>query len=150
MEFNPGPSDEREPTAMSLNPARSTRSNCKSKPTPFLGNTRSMFRAAVKHPVLRDLVMYPGVLQPLSSGHFGRFLHNNPQFYAGKRVLDVGCGSGALGIIMAKCGADHVVLSDIDENCCANTHENVHRFGVEARCEIIQSDLFAKIKGRLG
>ena len=105
---------------------------------------------AVARPVLRDLVMYPGVLQPLSSGHFGRFLHDHPEFFEGKSVLDMGCGSGALGIIMAKRGARKVVLADIDENCCANTRENVRRFRVGARCEIIQSDLFDKVPGKFG
>ncbi len=103
---------------------------------------------AVARPVLRDLVMYPGVLQPLSSGHFGRFLHDHSEFFEGKRVLDMGCGSGALGIIMAKRGARKVVLVDIDENCCANTRENVRRFRVGARCEIVQSDLFDKVLGK--
>ena len=103
---------------------------------------------AVARPVLRNLVMYPGVLQPLSSGHFGRFLHDHPEFFEGKRVLDMGCGSGALGIIMAKHGARKVVLADIDENCCANTRENVRRFRVGAHCEIIQSDLFDKVPGK--
>lgn len=51
---------------------------------------------------------------------------------------------------MANRGASHVVLSDIDENCCANTRENVLRFRVEARCEVIQSDLFAQITGQFG
>lgn len=105
---------------------------------------------AVARPVLRDLVMYPGVLQPLSSGHFGRFLHDHPEFFEGKRVLDMGCGSGALGIIMAKGGASEVVLADIDENCCTNAHENVRRFRVGTRCEVVQSDLFGNLSGRFG
>ncbi len=105
---------------------------------------------AVAKPVLRELVMYPGVLQPLSSGHFGQFLNDHPEFFEGERVLDMGCGSGALGIIMAKRGASKVVLADIDENCCANTRENVRRFHVDARCEIVQSDLFDKISGKFG
>jgi len=105
---------------------------------------------AVAKPVLKDLIMYPGVLQPLSSGHLGLFLHDNPRFYEGKRVLDMGCGSGALGIIMAKCGAREVVLADIDENCCDNTRENISLFEVEARCQVVLSDLFSEIKGKFG
>lgn len=135
---------------MNLNPAQKRQIELQVKAHAIPWKYKINVPRAVSHPVLRDLVMYPGVLQPLSSGHFGRFLHDNPQFYAGKRVLDVGCGSGALGIVMARCGADHVVLSDIDENCCANTRENVNRFRVKDRCEVVQSDLFAKIKGRFG
>jgi ribosomal protein L11 methylase PrmA len=77
--------------------------------------------------------MYPGVLQPLSSGHFGSFLYDYPLLYKDKVVLDMGCGSGALGIIMALGGAKQVILADIDENCCNNTLENISRFGVESQ-----------------
>ncbi len=135
---------------MSLNPAQKRQIELQVKAHAIPWKYKINVPRAVRHPVLRDLVMYPGVLQPLSSGHFGRFLHDNTQFFADRRVLDVGCGSGALGIIMAKRGASHVVLSDIDENCCANTRENIHRFRVEDRCEVVQSDLFAKIVGRFG
>lgn len=98
-----------------------------------------------ENPILHDLVMYPGVLQPLSSGHFGRFLHDNPELYKDKLVLDMGCGSGALGVIMALRGAKKVILADIDKNCCNNTLENLSRFGVESKCEVVQSDLFEKL-----
>ncbi|NPA34593.1 MAG: 50S ribosomal protein L11 methyltransferase [Chlorobi bacterium] len=42
----------------------------------------------------------------------------------GKSVLDVGCGSGILGIIAAKRGASRVVGIDIDENALANAKKN--------------------------
>lgn len=42
----------------------------------------------------------------------------------GDAVLDVGCGSGILSIVALKLGAEHVVGTDIDENCLTSTYEN--------------------------
>ncbi len=41
-----------------------------------------------------------------------------------QRVLDMGCGTGVLGIAMAKQGAKHVVAIDIDDLSVTNTREN--------------------------
>jgi ribosomal protein L11 methyltransferase len=46
---------------------------------------------------------------------------------AGRRVLDVGTGSGILAIAAAKCGAREVVAVDIDEIAVAATRENAER-----------------------
>ena len=43
-----------------------------------------------------------------------RFLLNHPEWVAGKRVLDFGCGSGVVAIAAAKAGAAKVWASDID------------------------------------
>ena len=42
----------------------------------------------------------------------------------GKRVLDCGCGTGILGIVAAKLGAQEVVAYDIDEWSVRNTRHN--------------------------
>ena len=39
-------------------------------------------------------------------------------------VLDMGCGTGVLGIMAKKCGAAHVVAMDIDDKSVTNTLEN--------------------------
>jgi ribosomal protein L11 methyltransferase len=39
-------------------------------------------------------------------------------------VLDMGCGTGVLGIMAKKCGAQHVVAVDIDDKSVANSIEN--------------------------
>lgn len=39
-------------------------------------------------------------------------------------VLDMGCGTGVLGIMAKKCGAAHVVAVDIDDKSVTNTLEN--------------------------
>lgn len=48
----------------------------------------------------------------------------------GKQVLDNGCGTGVLGIMAAKCGAEAVYAVDIDEKSVENTRENAARNGV--------------------
>ena len=44
--------------------------------------------------------------------------------FKGQRVLDMGCGTGVLGIAMAKRSASHVVAIDIDDLSVANAVEN--------------------------
>lgn len=44
---------------------------------------------------------------------------------AGKRVLDMGCGTAVLGILAAKCGAASVRAIDIDDWVCEAAKENV-------------------------
>ncbi len=49
----------------------------------------------------------------------------------GKRVLDCGCGTGILGIVAAKAGAQEVVGYDIDEWSVENTRHNARLNNVE-------------------
>jgi len=44
--------------------------------------------------------------------------------FTGQRVLDMGCGTGVLGIAMSKRGAAHVVAIDIDDLSVANAAQN--------------------------
>lgn len=64
---------------------------------------------------------------------------------AGKAVLDMGCGTGAVGIIAAHRGASAVVLVDLDPLAIANVKENVERHHLSARVKVFQSDLFAAV-----
>jgi len=43
----------------------------------------------------------------------------------GAAVLDNGCGTGVLGIMAARCGAEHVTMVDIDEHSVRNAEENI-------------------------
>ena len=51
----------------------------------------------------------------------------------GKRIGDLGCGTGILSIGAALLGACEVVGIDADENAIALARENAGRFGVEIR-----------------
>src|SRR5690606_2377713 len=43
---------------------------------------------------------------------------------AGKKVLDMGCGTGILGILALKLGAESVLAIDNDPICCESAAEN--------------------------
>jgi predicted nicotinamide N-methyase len=48
-----------------------------------------------------------------------RYVLDNPDSVRGRRVLDIGSGSGLVGIAAAKAGAAHVLAADIDAFACA-------------------------------
>ena len=59
----------------------------------------------------------------------------------GKSVIDVGCGSGILGIAASLSGAKSVYMCDIDEQAVRFAIDNAKQNGVV--CEIEQADLIA-------
>ena len=52
-------------------------------------------------------------------------------FSQARNVLDMGCGTGVLGIMAKKCGATSVVAVDIDDKSVANSLENAAANEVE-------------------
>ncbi len=52
------------------------------------------------------------------------------QQFDGRKTLDFGCGSGVLGIAMAKLGAAHVTCVDVDAQALMATRENAVHNGV--------------------
>lgn len=58
-----------------------------------------------------------------------------------KTVLDMGCGSGILGIAAAVLGAGAVVLSDIDPQAAEASAYNAELNKVSDKCKIILGDL---------
>mgnify|MGYP002622641802 CR=1 FL=1 len=48
-----------------------------------------------------------------------------------KDVLDMGCGTGILGIVAALRGARHVTAIDIDDICAESTRENARLNGID-------------------
>jgi ribosomal protein L11 methyltransferase len=63
------------------------------------------------------------------------------QVRPGQTVLDIGCGSGILGIVAAKLNANKVIESDLDPNAVMVAKENAELNGVQNVLEIHQGDL---------
>ena len=59
-----------------------------------------------------------------------RLLLDQPERVAGQRVLDLGSGSGVVGIAAALAGAAHVIACDTDADARAATAANARRNGV--------------------
>ncbi|MDD3370665.1 MAG: methyltransferase [Alphaproteobacteria bacterium] len=59
---------------------------------------------------------------------------------AGKKVLDMGCGCGLLGLFASTQGASSVVLADANEEAVANSRENLLH-----KASVVRSDLFEHI-----
>ena len=59
-----------------------------------------------------------------------RYVLDNPEIVRGKRVLDIACGSGLVGLAAALAGAAHVVANDIDPMCEAAVALNADLNGV--------------------
>ncbi len=59
----------------------------------------------------------------------------------GDTVLDVGCGSGILGISAAKLGAGQCFLTDIDPVAVASATHNAQKNGVEGKTIVSESNL---------
>jgi release factor glutamine methyltransferase len=89
------------------------------------------------------LKIFPGVFHP---GLFSStlFLLNflERQIIVGKKVLELGCGSGLISIRCASLGAN-VTATDISENAISNTRINTEKNN--ATVNLIKSDLFENI-----
>ena len=63
------------------------------------------------------------------------------------RVLDMGCGSGVIGLSLAKARPSwELVLADVSEDALSLARENAAKLSAE-NAELIQSDLFSSLTG---
>ena len=104
-----------------------------------------------KTPYCGEMFHVPeGVVVPRSP--IGPLLQDGlgPWVTAPKRILDLCCGSGCLGILAAKrFGQVRVLLADIDPLAVTTARRNVEEHGLEDRVEVLRSDLFERIPGCL-
>lgn len=63
----------------------------------------------------------------------------------GASVLDLGCGSGFIGISLYRPGME-LVLADISDAALVSAAENLRRSGITAK--VVASDLFVALKGK--
>lgn len=59
----------------------------------------------------------------------------------GKRVLEVGTGTGVLALVLARAGA-RVTATDLEPAAVACARENAARLGLSDRVEVVRADLF--------
>lgn len=65
-----------------------------------------------------------------------------------RRVLDIGCGTGAAGIVISKgCSAREVLMTDVNELALQLSRVNSNFAGTE-NCISINSDLFEQVDGK--
>ncbi|HQQ97478.1 MAG TPA: methyltransferase [Cyclobacteriaceae bacterium] len=86
------------------------------------------------------LVIQPGVFHPglfFSSTFLTKYIETLP--LQGKRVIEVGCGSGLLALTAARQGAQVIAL-DISPQAVVNTRLNANQNSLTI--QVVQSDLF--------
>lgn len=101
--------------------------------------------------LLEGFVIKKGVWNPLiASGRYhARYFFYHTDLFLEKDVVEIGCGSGLMGIVMAKYGARRVVMSDISKKAVWNSRQNIQRFELGGVASVVQGDLFASVKGKV-
>jgi len=100
-----------------------------------------------KHGTLQEFAVLANVLRPerMTSRHFAEYLAGNSWLYRDKHVLDMGSGSGVLGVVMARFGARSVTCADVSTDAVNNTRLNMERLAHDTETHVVQSDLFQNI-----
>ena len=94
------------------------------------------------HPLpFPDIAADPGVITPSSASLMAWCYLYDEAVGAHQRCLDIGCGTGILGIQLALNGASHVRAIDNDERAVRNTETNAHRNGVGERMTVARIDI---------
>lgn len=64
----------------------------------------------------------------------------------GSKILDLGCGTGPIGLILAASDPKRIVtMSDVNLTALELAKKNAERLGVEKRVEIVNSDVYHNI-----
>lgn len=116
-----------------------TASDCKGpgKPKSFA----SHFEVTLPHGISFPVVTYPGVFAHRKADAGGLALAETMDVVAGDRVLDLGCGSGMIGIAAAKmANLERLVLVDSHARAIQAATENVAANHLTGFTEIIHSD----------
>lgn len=112
------------------------------------GNISVDYDVSGERDMLMGFAINEGVWNPLiASGRYhARYFFYHSDLFAGKTAVEIGCGSGLMGIVMAKYGARRVIMSDISKDAVRNSRQNIRRFELENVVSVVQGDLFENIK----
>ena len=92
-----------------------------------------------------ELETQPGLFSPEHVDRGTLAMLSVVEFRPGMRVMDLGCGCGVVGILAArKCGAENVVMSDVDPSAVEVARRNAVRNGVEG-VSCVVSDGFRSV-----
>jgi methylase of polypeptide subunit release factors len=91
------------------------------------------------------LTVLPGVLSPRLS-HAPDALMDKWNIPSASRVLDLGCGSGILGVAALRAGAGHLVALDINHQAVKTTSLNLASLGLSNRGEARLSDVYSALR----
>jgi 16S rRNA G1207 methylase RsmC len=101
----------------------------------------SQLEVTLPHGISFPLVTYPGVFAHRKVDAGGLALAESMDVTAGDRVLDLGCGSGLIGIAAGKMAQlDRLVLVDSHARAIRASNENVQANGLADRTQVIHSD----------
>ncbi len=68
------------------------------------------------------------------------------QMDLGTRILDMGCGTGPIGLILAASDPSrHVVMADVNDRALALAYENAKTLGVLSQVDIVHSDVYLNV-----
>ncbi len=81
----------------------------------------------------------PGVFSPRVS-HAPDYIVENWRIPNGSRVLDLGCGSGVLGLYALYSGAGSLVAIDKNPQACKNTALNAKSLGFSSRTTVLEGN----------
>lgn len=91
------------------------------------------------------LHILPGVLSPRFS-HGPDALMSKWYIKLGATVLDLGCGSGVLGLAALRAGAGSLVALDINRQAVLTTKINIERLGYTFRADARHSDTYSALR----
>lgn len=115
----------------------------KGRPLSYITRTKEFFSEEFR---VDERVLVPRPETELLVEEALRIMAERPGHTSRLRILDMGTGSGIIGITLARHGAAAVTCVDISGDALLVARDNAARLGVQDRIACVRSDLFAGIK----
>jgi release factor glutamine methyltransferase len=112
---------------------------------PFLDKVRQHTEPYITTVLGKEIIVHPGVMSPKYDWSSAFIAKNLPDM-SGKKVLEIGSGTGVLSLFAAFKGAEKIFALDINPSAVRNTQANFERCGLDASVfTAVESDLFSAI-----